>query len=192
MECSVLLLGPVGSGKTQAINTISDIDVVGTEATATDALALVKPNTTVAMDMGVLHLEHGDKVVLYGAPGQDRFDFMWDILLDRVQAIILLIKHVEPSALAELRHYLGEIRKRRTRRVPVVIGITHMDAGAASALLPYQREVHLHSQRCECELCNPPLFAVDPRRRGDMRALILATVAVLEMHTRFVPRQSCG
>lgn len=192
MECSVLLLGPVGSGKTQAINTISDIDVVGTEVAATDEIALSKPNTTVAMDMGVLHLEYGDKVVLYGAPGQDRFDFMWDILLDRIQAIILLVKHVEPTALNDLRHYLDQIRKRRTRRVPVVVAVTHLDTAPALALLPYQNDLHQRSQGCECELCNPPLFAVDPRQRGDMRALILATVAVLEMHTRFSPRQSCG
>ena len=56
MEWSVLFLGPVGSGKTQAIRSVSDIDVVDTEALATDETAAVKQTTTVAMDVGVMML----------------------------------------------------------------------------------------------------------------------------------------
>ena len=39
MEWSILFMGPVGSGKTQAIKTLSDIEVAGTEAIATDETA---------------------------------------------------------------------------------------------------------------------------------------------------------
>ena len=69
-------MGPVGAGKTTAIHTLSDIEVVHTEARATDATRHLKATTTVSMDVGVLHLPGNDKLRLYGAPGQDRFDFM--------------------------------------------------------------------------------------------------------------------
>ncbi|WP_313301725.1 hypothetical protein [Diaphorobacter sp.] len=36
MEWSVMFMGPVGSGKTTAVKTISDIDVVSTDERATD------------------------------------------------------------------------------------------------------------------------------------------------------------
>lgn len=83
-------MGPVGAGKTTAIHTLSDIEVVHTEARATDATRHLKATTTVSMDVGVLHLPGNDKLRLYGAPGQDRFDFMWDILLEQAKAAIVL------------------------------------------------------------------------------------------------------
>ena len=92
MECSVLFMGPVGAGKSMAVQTLSDIDVAGTEESATDETSAFKSLTTVCMDAGVLELGDGDKVRLIGAPGQDRFDFMWDILLEQAQAVVLLVK----------------------------------------------------------------------------------------------------
>ena len=47
MECSVLFMGPVGAGKTVAVQTLSDIDVAGTEESATDETSALKPLTTV-------------------------------------------------------------------------------------------------------------------------------------------------
>ena len=48
----IVVTGPVGAGKTTLIKTISEIDVVETDRAATDDSALLKPNTTVAMDFG--------------------------------------------------------------------------------------------------------------------------------------------
>ena len=59
MECSVLFMGPVGAGKTMAVQTLSDIDVAGTEESATDETSAFKPLTTVCMDAGVLELGDG-------------------------------------------------------------------------------------------------------------------------------------
>jgi hypothetical protein len=40
-----------------------------------------KDQTTVAMDYGVLALDGGVQLHLYGTPGQERFSFMWDMEL---------------------------------------------------------------------------------------------------------------
>ena len=47
MEWSVLFMGPVGAGKTRAIRTISEIDVVATDVVATDDTRKLKDETTV-------------------------------------------------------------------------------------------------------------------------------------------------
>ena len=90
MEWSILFMGPVGAGKSKAIQSISDIEVVDTDMMATDEVRHVKSRTTVSMDVGVLNLSGNDKLRLYGAPGQDRFDFMWDILLPQAKGIVLM------------------------------------------------------------------------------------------------------
>ncbi len=78
----IIFAGPVGAGKTTAIKSLSDIPVMTTDEDATDMTTNRKPQTTVAMDYGLLKLEGGERVHLYGTPGQERFDFMWDILTE--------------------------------------------------------------------------------------------------------------
>ena len=77
----IIFTGPVGAGKTTAISSISDVEPFCTEQTATDETKSRKDLTTVAMDYGMLKLNCGELIHLYGTPGQSRFDFMWDILL---------------------------------------------------------------------------------------------------------------
>ncbi|WP_119154893.1 GTP-binding protein [Caldimonas tepidiphila] len=187
MEWSILFLGSVGSGKTQAIRTISDIEVVDTEAVATDETALLKHHTTVAMDMGVMRIGPSDKLRLYGAPGQDRFDFMWDILLEQSKGIVLLVDHSRPDPVSDMRHYLTQIRRRvGPLRKPIVIGITHVDEAIDTSLDDYLDEHAAAS--CTCSMCRPPLFRVDTRERRDVTALLLTLTAMLEMNERFPAR----
>jgi len=74
----IIFAGPVGAGKTTAISVISDIPIVSTDESASDMTLVRKPNTTVAMDYGLMKLDGQERVHLYGTPGQERFNFMWD------------------------------------------------------------------------------------------------------------------
>lgn len=74
----IIFSGTVGAGKSTAINALSDILPVSTEALASDEIAGIKKTTTVAMDYGVLNLPDGEKVMLYGTPGQERFSLGYD------------------------------------------------------------------------------------------------------------------
>ena len=79
MEWAILFLGPVGAGKTCAIQTLSDIDTASTEVEATDATALMKQFTTVSMDdidaslQGMYEVTTGDLAKQF-APGAARDD----------------------------------------------------------------------------------------------------------------------
>ena len=90
-QYKIIFSGPVNAGKTTAIKVLSDIDVVSTEARASDHVKVKKENTTVAMDYGRINLDSETAVHLYGTPGQARFNFMWEILAQGALGLVLLI-----------------------------------------------------------------------------------------------------
>ncbi|MDX2270946.1 MAG: ATP/GTP-binding protein [Cyanobacteriota bacterium] len=121
----VVVTGPVGAGKSTFIRTISEIEVVDTDRKATDETADLKPDTTVAMDFGRLTLGDGMWLHLYGTPGQDRFNFMWDLLIRRAHGYILLLPAHRPGQFQAAKAIKSFMQERAT--IPLVVGITHVD-----------------------------------------------------------------
>lgn len=72
----IVIAGSVGSGKTQATSVLSENEVVFTEASTSEPTSSDKKTITVAMDYGVMSLDSGEKVHLYGTLGHKRFDFV--------------------------------------------------------------------------------------------------------------------
>lgn len=169
----IVFAGPVGSGKTTAIQTLSDIEVVRTEAAASDEVRRLKPTTTVVMDYGLMRLPDGDVVRLYGTPGQKRFDFMWDILTENALGLVLMVNASAPDPMADLRTYLGEFRD-FIDRTAVVVGVTHTDRGgwqvrsqaielmASLGLAPCVMETDARSRADMAMLVKSLLFSIDP------------------------------
>jgi len=184
MDWSILFAGPVGAGKTQAIRSASDVEVVGTEAAATDDTARIKANTTVAMDMGVMRLDDTDRIRLLGAPGQDRFDFMWDILVQQARGVVILVDHSRFQALDDLRFYAEQMRQRAgTRFLPWVVGVTHVDQAPSADLSAYR--ALLEAFRTPGSRGPVPVMRVDAREKRDVRAALIALAAMLEVTSRF-------
>lgn len=178
MERKIIFAGPVGSGKTTAIGSISDIPVVGTEGIATDDVALRKAKTTVAMDYGVLHLSDGGKVHLYGAPGQDRFDFMWDILTIGGIGLVLMLDQARPDPVADLDHYMDAFGGYVERTGgAMVVGVSRMDLRPEATVEP------IRARLIERGL-NVPVFEVDARESKDVRQLLLALLSLLDPSVR--------
>lgn len=169
----IVFVGPVGAGKTQAIRTLSDIEVVSTEARASDAVKQLKPQTTVAMDYGVLNLDSGDRVRLYGTPGQERFDFMWDILTENALGLVMLIRADAPDPVDDLRLCVAAFR-RIIDSTALVVGLTHADSQTERTLRP----------AIEAELARLGLPALamqaDARQRNDMVMLVKTLIYSLD------------
>lgn len=121
----IVVTGPVGAGKTTFIRTISEIDVVDTDRKPTDETAQMKSGTTVAMDFGRITLGDDMWVQIYGTPGQSRFDFMWDILIQGAHGYILLVPAHLPGSMRAARNIKSFMQQRTD--MPMVIGITHAD-----------------------------------------------------------------
>ena len=162
--CKIIIAGPVAAGKTTAINIVSDIDAVNTDENSTDATKHLKQETTVAMDYGLLLLSDGSAVHLYGAPGQDRFDYMWDILGQGALGLVLLINNNVPLPLKELDHFLNAFSELITKTA-LVIGITKMDIQEKPSIEQYHQ--HLAKKGM-----NIPVFEVDARDKNDIQVLL--------------------
>ena len=164
----LLFAGPVGAGKTTAIQSLSDIEVVSTEAKASDDVRLLKETTTVAMDYGLMRLANGDQVRLYGAPGQKRFDFMCDILSENALGLVLLLNGQASNPVADLRTYVTALRDFIVRTT-LVVGITHAEAAGWQARQEVAREL--------VSLGLPPtVMDTDARSRAHMAALVTALI----------------
>lgn len=94
----ILVVGPLGVGKTTLIGTVSEIEPLSTEASMTQAGVRVDPDvdsgkktTTVALDFGRLTID-GDLVLyLFGTPGQQRFLPAWQDLAKGALGALALV-----------------------------------------------------------------------------------------------------
>ena len=118
-----VITGPFAAGKTTLVKTMSEIPVIGTETIVTDHTSSIKTNTTVSMDFGKLTLADEDMIVelsLFGTPGQERFNFMWDVLAEGMDGYVVLVDLSRPDSFEEaaaiVRHF------RNISDAPFVIG----------------------------------------------------------------------
>jgi signal recognition particle receptor subunit beta len=95
----IVISGGFGVGKTTFIGSISEIEPLVTEAAMTEvALGIDDPGrradktqTTVALDFGRITLDSSLILYLFGTPGQDRFVFLWDDLVDGALGAVIVV-----------------------------------------------------------------------------------------------------
>ncbi len=124
-EHKILFSGTTGAGKTTAISRVSEIRTLTTEVRNTDA-TVNKSTTTVGLDYGELTLDNGDKLRLYGTPGQVRFDFMWELLARGALGLIILIDNSSADPLADLSMYVKGF-ERLIKETACVVAITRTE-----------------------------------------------------------------
>jgi small GTP-binding protein len=121
----IVVTGPFAAGKTTLIRTISEITVLSTERGITDETRSRKAETTVAMDFGRITIDRDLVLYLFGTPGQERFDFMWEILGEGMLGYVLLVDASRPETMAEAQNILEAFR--RMARVPFVVALNRPD-----------------------------------------------------------------
>lgn len=168
----MIFTGPVGAGKTTAIQSISDVPPVKTDAAASDMTKSRKAETTVAMDYGIMNLDDGEKIHLYGTPGQERFDFMWDILTTGGIGLILLLDNTRADPFQDMKFFLDSFAK-FISDTSVAIGVTQMDLSSKPTINEYHRQL-------EGMGLKPAVFAVDARVKSDVSLLVQALLFSLD------------
>ncbi len=123
------MAGPVGAGKSTFVRAVSEIDVVDTDRQATDETSLLKEKTTVGFDFGRLQFSPDMALHLYGTPGQDRFDFMWEELISKAHAYILLVPANRPATFRKAQLIYQFMSERVA--LPMIVGLTHLDCDDA-------------------------------------------------------------
>lgn len=175
----IVVTGGVGAGKSSFIRTISEIEVVDTDRKATDETAQFKEKTTVAMDFGRVSIAPNQSLHLYGTPGQSRFDFMWDILIQKAHAYILLVDAHRPDQLRNGRRILNFINGRV--QLPHIIGLTHTDCPDA-----WEAEDVAIALGLINEQVRSPLITVNPTERS---SVMQAAIALVQEFTHY--QHSC-
>lgn len=160
----IVVTGPFAAGKTTLIRTISEITVLSTEKDITDETKSRKSETTVAMDFGRITIDHDLILYLFGTPGQDRFDFMWEILGEGMLGYVLLLDANRQDSLDEAVGILAAFRK--MARVPFVVGLNR-----AEGLDP-----EVESRVREALELDPsvPVVACDATDRASVKNVLLA------------------
>jgi uncharacterized protein len=159
-EIKLVFAGSMGAGKTTAIRAISDIEPIMTDVSNTDQAESAKRDTTVALDYGEVKLASGEKLRLYGTPGQVRFDFMWTIIAEGALGIVLLIDNSRPDPIADLQTYLRAFREQADSG-NVVVAVGRMDSHPKPTLEDFATALDRIGALV-------PVLPADVRRRQDV------------------------
>lgn len=170
-EYKILFTGTMGAGKTTAIAAVSESPPIVTDVANNDG-SVAKARTTVGLDFGMLTLDTGDRIRLFGTPGQTRFDFLWKILVRNALGLIILTDNTRPDPLNDLATYLDGFAD-ELDKVPCAIGVGRTEDSISPSLDDYAAVLETHGRFF-------PIIPVDVRRRDDVLMLIDTLLAQIE------------
>jgi small GTP-binding protein len=167
----ILVAGSFGSGKTTFVKTVSEIDPLLTEKKIThpDELSENKKTTTVAMDMGKIKIGDEIEIHLFSAPGQERFNFMIDILKRGIIGAVIMVDAASPKSIKEAAELAKYIRSQY--EIPILFAVTKLDLPHAKSL----DEIKAHLEDDDFVKVMP----LDPRDKEQGKKVLLELLGMV-------------
>jgi signal recognition particle receptor subunit beta len=166
----IVIVGGFGVGKTTMVGAVSEITPTSTEEVMTQAGigiddssgVAAKRSTTVAFDFGRITLNARQVLYLFGAPGQERFWFLWDQLFSGSLGAIVLVdtRRLEDSwySIDRLEHH----------GMPFVVAVNRFEAAAQPPLPDVRDALSLTP--------GVPLVECDARDRQSCKGILITLV----------------
>jgi signal recognition particle receptor subunit beta len=167
----IVVVGGFGVGKTTLVRSVSEIRPLNTEEVMTQAGQGVdetdgveqKSTTTVAFDFGRISLNQRMVLYLFGAPGQERFWFLWDRLFSGTLGAVVLVdtRRMEDSwyAIDRLEHH----------NTPFVVAVNRFDGDNNQFSLDEIRQALALGDHI-------PMIECDARLRSSGKEVLIALV----------------
>ncbi|MGF1599607.1 MAG: ATP/GTP-binding protein [Acidimicrobiales bacterium] len=163
----LVIAGGFGVGKTTFVGSVSDIKPLRTEGAITDqsfgiddtSLVQDKTTTTVAMDFGRIGIADDLVLYLFGTPGQDRFGFMWDDLIQGALGAVVL---VDTRRLDDCYHAVDYFEK---RDLPFVVALNEFDPNHRPPVETVRYALNVPE--------SVPFVTCDARDRSTVKAVLL-------------------
>lgn len=140
MQLKILVTGAFNAGKTEFIRSISEIDPVSTEKKLTARNGMGKEETTVAMDFGRITIDEDLVLYIFGTPGQERFDFMWELLSEGILGYVVMVDSVDVESLSHTKKMLEFYEP---IDVPFVVAANKQDMQGALDATEIRRRLNL-------------------------------------------------
>ncbi len=101
----ILVTGPFNAGKSTVVRALCD-----------KAISIDRMGTTVAFDYGNVNIT-GIEAEIFGTPGQERFEFIFQIFAREVSGILLVVDATRPEDFERAKHMLALVGP----RIPYVV-----------------------------------------------------------------------
>ena len=179
----IVVVGGFGVGKTTMVGSVSEIRPLSTEEVMTEASRGIddeatagdKNTTTVAFDFGRITLDSKNVLYLFGAPGQERFWYLWDQLFAGSLGAVVLVdtRRLKDSwyAIDRLEHH----------KMPFVVAVNRFDGhdGPQPTLTRVREALAIAD--------GVPVIDCDARLRESSKLVLLSLVKYLTRLSDTVP-----
>lgn len=165
----IIITGTAGSGKSMAINRLSDELLLSDVNKTIQTHHELKQVMSRTIDHGIMKISGDNKLHLFGIPAQRRFVSHWENLQIGAIGIILLIDNSRKDPLRDLESFMHNFFDNTCPAI--VIGVTHTDASRTPAISDYH--AYIQSRACLFK-SKPAVFSVYPGNHQQMLMLVEA------------------
>ncbi|MFF9003028.1 ATP/GTP-binding protein [Streptomyces achromogenes] len=179
----IVVVGGFGVGKTTLVRSVSEIRPLNTEELMTQAGQGIdettgverKTTTTVAFDFGRISLNERMVLYLFGAPGQERFWFLWDRLFAGTLGAVVL---VDTRRMEDCWYAIDRLEHHGT---PFVVAVNRFDGDEKRFSLGEIRQALALGEHV-------PMIECDARLRASGKEVLIALVD--HLYTRALAKES--